>query len=160
MNRALQAIVTCISMLFLTNPGFAYETGGFLYVHAFNKTKYTCTITHQKIKHGYWFYQPPDSIAANAEGGWTGSQTAVYGPDMVVTLKCGGYSFTVENRQNLSLFIAGNQHCKTYNVDKHLSVTNKQTKHASIHEGGIAEVTVSLKGGHLELSKTVNKNPM
>ncbi|WP_330924248.1 hypothetical protein [Candidatus Sororendozoicomonas aggregata] len=151
MNRVLLAVATFISMISLTNSGFAVGTDeGYLEVNFQNNTDYDCKITApDKPRYGGWYGKPPKSIAAHHSGIWLGRQDNYHyhGPNMSVVLKCGGYSLSLKNQQNYSLCKGGKQHF-SYTADKHLTVSYKQTRGASYHshECGVADVTVSFNG--------------
>ncbi|WP_330924249.1 hypothetical protein [Candidatus Sororendozoicomonas aggregata] len=149
MNRVLLAVATFISMIFLTNSGFAgYIDEGYLTVNFHNNTDYNCTITYSDPpSYGDWYAEPPKSIAAHHSGTWGGNQDNYHGPDFKVELKCGGYSLSLRNRQNYSFWKGGKQFC-SYTADNHLTVTYKQTRRASwsSHEEGIADVSLSFNG--------------
>ncbi|WP_330927266.1 hypothetical protein [Candidatus Sororendozoicomonas aggregata] len=148
MNSMLAAFATLVFMVFITNAGFVHADEKYLVVDFYNKSGYTCKITDYKLKHGYWYGEPKKSLAIKTGYmySWSAKQST-YGPDMTVTLSCGGYSFSVRNQQNYCFMKGGNQYTNTFNVDKHLNVTNKQTQHAAVWGGktGIAAVIVSLK---------------
>ncbi len=153
MNRVLLAISLFITMIFFTHAKFAFSYNQHdLEVDFVNNTKYACTVTDSHLKYGIWQIKPLDNIKAGGKCNWDVLQIALHGPDIYVTMKCGDYSFSVRNQQNLSALQGGNQHSTTFNVDKHLNVTNKQIQHASFtgQKPGIAQVTVSLKRGQYE----------
>ncbi|WP_330925395.1 hypothetical protein [Candidatus Sororendozoicomonas aggregata] len=148
MNRVLPAIVTFIYMMFFTNACFAeiLNPTRYLIVDFINDTNYECKI-NAYLKHGKWKKKPPESIQKQSSTYWVGEQTA-YGPNIIVTFTCGGYSFSTKNQQNYSGLRGGDQHYTTFGVDKHLHVINKQTQHAAYwKKGGKAEIIVSSKGG-------------
>ncbi|WP_330927401.1 hypothetical protein [Candidatus Sororendozoicomonas aggregata] len=150
-NATFISTISAISTILLTNAGFADTESLILKVNLHNRTNYTCKTSSPNLRHGFWNMRPPKSIQAHTTDYWMVQQSHFYGPDVAVTLKCGDYSFSVRNRQTFS-FVGGNQYCSTYGVDKHLKVTNKQIQHAKYrHIPGIADISVSLNGSHLEL---------
>ncbi|WP_330927307.1 hypothetical protein [Candidatus Sororendozoicomonas aggregata] len=150
MNRVLPAIAIFIYMMFFTNASFARYTETALEVSFVNNTEYTCTI-NANLKHGKWDKKPPDSLRKHSSTYWYVLQHHSYGPDMTVKFTCGGYSFSARNQQNFCSLKGGKQKHATFDVDKHLTVTNKELQHASYHsrKPGIARITVSSKGRHL-----------
>lgn len=150
MNRVLLTLATFISTTFLISASFAGSaTEECLQVNVLNKTNYTCNRKDFALKHGSWTDGKTPPIAIHPQRGeyWTACQTEFYGPNVTATYECNGYFFSVKNQQNLLFVKAGNQHCRVYNIDKHLNVTNKQTQHANevSHKIGIAQVIISLK---------------
>ncbi|WP_330926147.1 hypothetical protein [Candidatus Sororendozoicomonas aggregata] len=120
----------------------------YLQVNFNNHTPTLCKITGEILVHGDWDSTPPklyDNI--NEASYWVATIMFGYGPKIDMTFKCGPYSFSTINQQNLSVLAGGNQHNSTYNVDKHLRVTNEMTQHASFADSlpGIAEINVSFK---------------
>lgn len=160
MKRVLLTFAAFIATIFVMRYSFAsFLDETYLRVNFHNDTKYTCKSTSTYLRRGYWYHNPPESVAPGASDYWGGSEANYYGPDMAVKFKCGDYSFIVRNQQNYAVWAAGDQNCSTSDVDEHLSVVNKQTRHASCwyNTAGIADVTVSLRANHLKLNKTVNK---
>ena len=155
MNRVLSAIVTFIYMMFFTNISFAkkYSPEESLEITFINKTDYSCA-ADAYLKHGQWDKKPPKSIPKHSTANWIVYQSVVWGPDLRIKFTCGGYSFSTKNQQNYCAFKAGNQHYSTSGVDRHLTVTNKQTRHAAYAYDGIklsgkAAIVVSSKGRQL-----------
>ena len=162
MNSMLAAFATLIFMVFITNAGFVHANQNYLRVDFYNKTGYTCKITDNQLKYGSWYRKPKKSLTIKTGNiiSWSAEQSDFHGPDMTITLSCGGYSFSVRNQQNYCYMEGGDQYTNTFNVDKHLDVTNKQVQHAAVWGGktGIAAVTASLKEEvTLNVNKTVNK---
>ncbi len=151
MNGLLLTVAMFISTVFLTSSSYADKSKeeGCLRVEILNKTNYTCKRTDFSLKHGQWVdgLEPPAMIRPYTDRVWKACQDTLYGPDMTATFSCNGHSFSVRNQQNFCLLASGNQHYSAYNVDKHLNVTNKQTRHAdkSAHEFGVAQIVISLK---------------
>lgn len=151
MNRVSSTIATFLFTALLTNASFAvvlFSCDG-LRVNIKNKTNYTCTRTSVWLRHGDWFYKPPHTVNSGGTGYW-GALENIYGPNMALTFECGGYSFSVKNQQNharMRFKGGGKQHNAIYDVDKHLSVSNKQTQQAECSKDlpGISEVVVSIK---------------
>ncbi|WP_330925396.1 hypothetical protein [Candidatus Sororendozoicomonas aggregata] len=146
MNKVLPVITTFIYMMFFTNASFAaFHQAESLEVFFTNNTDYKCTLDAY-LKHGEWHRKPPKSVSKHSVVYWIAEQ-GIYGPDIIITFNCGGYSFSTKNQQNFSEFEGGDQHCSTFDVDKHLYVTNKQTQHAAFGSKlGKAEIYVALKG--------------
>ena len=109
----------------------------------------TCKRTNFTLKHGEWrgAQKPPEELHPHKKGYWTACESHLYDPDMAVTYKCNGYSFSVETQQNFCLLEAGDQHNRIYDIDKHLSVTGNEIQHANkkLRRPGVAQVDVSLK---------------
>ncbi|WP_330926148.1 hypothetical protein [Candidatus Sororendozoicomonas aggregata] len=146
MNKLLLAIVTFISTVILTNVSFADIDENGLQVYMVNATDYTCKLTNKTLKHGYWYKKPPDTVKPDETAYWAAIKKALHGPDMDLTFKCGAYSFSVINQQNVSILAGGDQNNKTYHVDGHLSVIIKEIQHASWKDDkpGVAQIVVSL----------------
>ena len=175
MNRVLLGVATFISTILLTNSGFASDSrspkidfvnttnlkanwapgGGTLEIDFYNDTKYACKIKKSTLTYGVWYERPPNSdeiIAKHTNVSWWAHQSSGHGPDISMEIECGGYSFKIRNHQNFTVLEGGDQFCSVYDVDKHLTVTNKQTQHSSYidDDEGVAKVAVSLKGSHFE----------
>ncbi|WP_330925398.1 hypothetical protein [Candidatus Sororendozoicomonas aggregata] len=151
MNRVLPAIMTFTYMMFFTNASFAkwFNPEGRLEISFINNTDYDCKAnTH--LKHGEWDQEPPETLYKHLTTGWVVNQLHGHGPDLRVKFTCGGYSFSTRNQQNLSALAGGDQTLSVSDVDKHLTVTNKQIQHASWwnEKPGKAQIVVTPKGRH------------
>ena len=149
MHRKVKFIVASFCLLPFFVLSEAYGECGHLVVKFDNQTPFNCNVIDSKLHHGSWVTPPIKRTAPYPL--YTAVQSAFYGPDAEVMVRCGntdkGYhEFIVKNQQNLCAFKGGNQTNTVVFKDKGINVTNVMKHHAAF-EGdlpGIARVTVKL----------------
>ena len=157
MHRKVKFIVASFFLLPFFVLSEAYGSKPYGDCHSFvvkfdNQTPFNCNVIDSKLHHGYWVTPLIKTIAPYTMFSYTIKQSAFYGPDAEVTLRCGndakGYhEFIVKNQQNFFfLGIDGDQNDTVVSQDKGINVTNGMQQHAALFgsKPGIAKVTVKL----------------
>ena len=150
MHRKVKFIVASFCLLPFFVLSEAYGDCNDFVVKFDNQTPFYCFLIDDKLHHGYWKKPLITRISPYTISSYTTEQSAFYGPDAEVTLRCakkdkGYYTFTVKNQQNLCFLAGGDQANTVVSKDKGINVTNVIQQHAAWKFiPGVARVTVKL----------------
>ena len=149
MHRKVKFIVASFCLLPFFVLSEAYGNCGQLFVRFDNQTPFGCYVLHSELHHGFWVTPPIKGTAPDTL--YTAAQSAGYGPDAEVMVRCGNdakgyYKFTVRNQQNFCVLAGGDQKNTVVSKDKGINVTNVMVRYAAASGElpGIARVTVKL----------------